>query len=373
MKRFFILLVTLILLNTQSFARSEPDSLREVRTELITQYIDLISSPRRTSGVERRIFDLQNRIISVDNILIEDYFDNAIAARESALKDLQVEYERNKELEKEVDDTNSAWILIVIILVVILVLALLGITLMSVRLKRLKRKLSYVDNDKALIKVQRDNILNLKRELEEYKKQPSAGFSDEGGEDFNERIDEYEKKAGEAHVQIIQLKSEKRQLEEQAEQLSLELENARKEIPADDITEKTDEQRQVLEDQINEARKTIDELSEQNKLMGNDLQNYIRKEQEYQLEIENISKEHNAAIESKQQLENEIKKLKEGNAGVSGSADDSEFRAEIEKLNKKIEIYEEQLKAEEQVRIDFEKQIHEIIADYKKYVDNLFK
>lgn len=372
MKRFFIPLAILLLLNTQSFARSEPDSLREVRTELITQYIDLISSPRRTPGAERRIFDLQNRIITVDNILIEDYFDNAIAARESALKDLQVEYERNKELEKEVNDVNSAWILIVIILVVILVLSLLGITLMAVRLKRLKRKLSFVDNDKALIKVQRDNIMKLKNELDQYKKQPPADYA-ETDEEFNEKIAEYEKKASEAHVQIIQLKSEKRQLEEKAEQLSEQLENARKETPTNDNVEKTADQHQVLEDQINEGRKTIDELSEQNKLMGNDLQNYIRKEQEYQMEMEIISKELYAAIDSKQQLENELKELKNEYAGKPGLPDDSEAQAEIEKLNKKIEIYEEQLKAEEQARIDFEKQIHEILADYKKYIDSLFK
>lgn len=372
MKRFFIPLAILILLNTHSFARSEPDSLREIRTELITQYIDLISSPRRTPGVESRIFDLQNRIITVDNILIEDYFDNAIEARESALKYLQVEYERNKELEKEVDDLNSAWILIIIILLVLLVLGLISITIMAVRLKKLKRKTSYIDNDKALIKVQRDNILKLKNELDEYKKQLSPDAADKD-EKFNERIAEYEKKAGDAHIQIIQLKNEKKQLEEKAEQLSQQLENVQKETSSGDNTEKTDKLITELKDQLSEARKTIDELSEQNKLMGNDLQNYIRKEQEYQIEMENISKELNDAIDSKQKLENELKELKDEYAEKTGLPDDSEAQAEIEKLNKKIEIYEEQLKAEEQARIDFEKQTHEILADYKKYIDNLFK
>lgn len=372
MKKFFIPLAILLLLNIQSFAISEPDSLIEIRTELITQYIDLISSPRRTPGVESRIFDLQNRIITIDNILVEDFFDNAIVARESALKDLQVEYERNKELEKEIDDLNSAWILIIIVLVVLLVLALLSITIMAVRLKKLKRKINFVNNDKALIKMQRDNIINLKNELEEYKKQPSPDSADRDKE-IDEKIAEYEKKAGDAHIQIIQLKNEKKQLEEKAEQLSQQLENAQKEIITGDNAEKTDEPHTELENKLNEARKTIDELSEQNKLMGNDLQNYIRKEQEYQIEMENISKELDAVIDSKQQTENELNTLQEEYVGKSNQEHDPAAQVEIEKLKKKIEIYQEQLKAEEHARIDFEKQIHEILADYKKYIDNLFE
>ncbi len=370
MKTFFSYAVLSIILLFQvqiGFAGAEQDSLRLKRTELITQYIDLISSPRSSRGVERQIFDLQNRIISVDNLLLEDYFDNAIIARENALRDLQIEYERNKELEKKIDELNTAGLVIIIVLIILLIIALAIITFLAMRIKKHKHKLRFINDDKSLIKIQRDNILKLKEELEKVKNTvPSLDNSEL--EKLNSKIDEHEKKAGEAHIQIIQLKNEKNQLQEKLEQLES------KEFSEKSEFEDTSEQNQQivseLKNQLDQAKKTVDELSEQNSIMGVELQNYIQQERNYQNEIERIGTELNHALQQKEDIQ---RKLDDTTSKLENSQSSfTDQTPEIDKLKKKIIIYEEQLKAEEKARIDFERQINEILDDYKKYIDNLF-
>jgi chromosome segregation ATPase len=364
----FLICSFILLTHMQGFARSEQDSLRLKRTELISQYIELISNPRRSPGVERQIFDLQNRIITVDNVLLEDFFDNAITARENALRDLQVEYERNKELEKKIEDMNSAGILIIIVLVVLLMITLAIITFLAMRIKKHRRKLGFIENDKALIKIQRDNILKLKEELEELRKTtPVEG--DPESEKLKEKIAEYEKKAGESHVQLIQLKSEKRQLEEKMNQLQTEGVHQSPESIA--AAEQNQEEMLHLKNQLDESQRNIEELSQQNKILGDELQNYIEKEQNYQAEIEKIGNELSQTLQQKEEIQRELEGSRDGLINTEFS--DSDQTTEIEKLNQKIEIYKERLAAEENARNDFEKQINQILDDYKKYIDKLFE
>lgn len=368
MKSFFITIAILLLLNIQSFAMSEPDSLRQKRTELITQYIELISNPRRSPGVERQIFDLQNRIITVDNVLLEDFFDNAIIARENALRDLQIEYERNKELEKKIEDMNSVGFLIIIVLIVLLMITLAIITFLALRIKKHKRNLGFIENDKALIKIQRDNILKLKQELEDLKKNtPTPDHSEL--EKLSNKIAEYDKKAGESHVQIIQLKSEKSQLQEKLEKLQSNLVAGSPE--PESVTEQNQEEIMHLKNQLDEAQITIDELSQQNKIMGNELQNYIQQDHNYNAEIEKIGTELTHTLQQKEEIQKELENTRDHLKNQESTLVDPS--PEIEKLNKKIEIYKERLVAEENARTDFEKQINKILEDYKKYIDNLFQ
>ena len=366
MRSFIFFISLFLLLQMQSYATSESDSLRQKRTELITQYIDLISNPRRSPGVERQIFDLQNRIITVDNVLLEEYFDNAIIARENALRDLQIEYERNKELENKIEDVNSAGFLIIIVMIILLMITLAIITFLAMRIKKHKRSLGFLENDKALIKIQRDNILKLKEELEDLKKNaPSADHSEL--EKLNNKITEYEKRAGEYHVQIIQLKSEKRQLQEKLEQLQSNIVPESPESPA--ATDQNQEELMHLKNQLDHAQKTINELSQQNKIMGNELQNYIQQEHNYHNEIERIGIELNNAVQRKEEIRKELDETRNRLENSESSVMDQ--TPEIEKLKKKIEIYEERLAAEEKTRLDFERQINEILDDYKKHIDNL--
>jgi chromosome segregation ATPase len=370
MKTFFSFLICCLILFTQlqSFAVSEQDSLRLKRTDLITQYIELISNPRRSPGVERQIFDLQNRIITVDNVLLEEFFDNAITARENALRDLQIEYERNKELEKKIEDMNSVGFLIIIVLIVLLMITLVIITFLALRIKKHKSKLGFLENDKALIKIQRDNIIKLKGELEELKKNTPAADDGEA-EKLKEKIAEYEKKAGESHLQLIQLKSEKRQLEEKLEQIQTgESHQSPESIKA---AEQNQEELIQLRNQLDQAQRTIDELSQQNKIMGNELQNYIQQDHSYNSEIERIGSELNNALQEKEEIKKELENTRDHLKNQETSFVDPS--QEIEKLNKKIEIYKERLAAEENARTDFEKQINKILEDYKKYIDNLFQ
>ena len=369
MKTFlsYMILCFILLSNLQSFARSEQDSLRQKRTELITQYIELISSPRRSPGVERQIFDLQNRIITVDNVLLEDYFDNAITARENALRDLQIEYERNKELEKKIEDVNSAGFMIVIVLIILLMITLAIITFLAIRIKKHRRSLGFLENDKALIRIQRDNILKLKEELEELKKDAPVADNSELNK-LKSKIAEYEKKAGESHVQLIQLKSEKRQLQEKLDQMQSE--DVPRSSELKDSPEQEQEELLQLKNQFEQDQKTINELSQQNNIMGNELQNYIKQEHNYHAEIERIGSELNNSLHQKEEIQKELEFTKEILKKSESSFTDQ--APEIEKLNKKIEIYEERLAAEEKARINFERQINEIIDDYKKYIDNLF-
>ncbi|MBW6478212.1 MAG: hypothetical protein K0B37_02220 [Bacteroidales bacterium] len=365
---YFLICSLFVLTHLQSFARSEQDSLRLKRTELISQYIDLISNPRRSAGVERQIFDLQNRIISVDNVLLEDFFDNAIDARENALRDLQIEYERNKELEKKIEDMNSAGFLIIIVLMILLMITLALITFLAMRIKKQKRNLGFIENDKALIKIQRDNILKLKDELEELKNNPPM-TEDAEAEKLKDRIAEYEKKAGETHVQLIQLKSEKRQLEEKLNQLQTEGVSEKPESTA--AIEQNREELINLKNQLEQAQRNINDLSEQNKIMGSELQNYIQREQNYQAEIEKIGIELSQTLQHKEEIQNELESTRDQMKSAEFSVSDQ--TPEIEKLNQKIEIYKERLAAEENARTDFEKQINQILDDYKKYIDKLFQ
>ena len=366
MRTFIFFISFFLLLQMQSFAMSESDSLRQKRTELITQYIDLISSPRRSPGVERRIFDLQNRIIAVDNVLLEEYFDNAIIARENALRDLQIEYERNKELEKKIEDVNSAGFLIIIVMIILLMITLAIITFLAMRIKKHKRSLGFLENDKALIKIQRDNILKLKEELEDLKKNAPVADNSELDK-LKSKIAEHDKKAGESHVQVIQLKSEKRQLQEKLEQLQS---NALPGIPESAAAaEQNQEELMQLKNQLDQAQKTINELSQQNKIMGRELQNYIQQEHNYHIEIERIGIELNNALQRKDEIRKELDETRNRLENSESSVPDQ--TPEIEKLKKKIEIYEKRLAAEEKTRLDFERQINEILDDYKKYIDDL--
>ncbi|TVQ88517.1 MAG: hypothetical protein EA393_08625 [Bacteroidetes bacterium] len=354
----------LLFISLKTYGSNETDSLRQKRSDLITQYIDIISIPRSSPGTERRIFDLQNRIITIDNVLIDDHFENAIASREIALRELQAEKQKTAELQQKIDAHTSLAIIIAVIFIALLILALIFITILSVKNKGLRKKVNLINNDKALIKMQRDNILKLQEEIEFYKNQTPDDHQNEI-EKLQQKLAEQEKNAGEMHVENIRLKSEKRQLEEKIEDLTNKSADSSSDIS--DSAEAIEELEQ-LRNQLNETRQLADNLTEQNRIMSQELERTMENEKIKNSDNDQIRHELESLAAEKQRLTAQLEQTKQTLEKVNEEPD-----IEIIKLQKKIEIYEEQLKAEEKARQDFEKQINKILSEYKEHINSLLK
>ena len=367
MRNFFIFLTcgVFLFISIKSYGSNETDSLRQKRNDLITQYIEIISSPRTSPGTERRIFDLQNRIITIDNVLIDDHFENALASREIALRELQAEKQRNAELQQTLEAQTSLATIIAIILIALLILSLIFITTLSIKNKRLRKKVNLINNDKALIKMQRDNIMKLQEEVENYKKQTPDEQQIEKGQ-LQQKLADQEKKAGEMHVENIRLKSEKRQLEEKIEELEKKV-NEPVPIDTTDPSEADDKLTQ-LQTKLNETRQLADNLTEQNRLMSQELERSMENEKIKNADNEQLRHELEALAAEKQRLSAQLEQTQQTLEKVNYEPD-----IEIFKLQKKIEIYDEQLKAEEKARQDFEKQINKILSEYKEHINSLLK
>ena len=366
-----------ILLLSPSLA-GELDSLLNARQELQTRYTELIGSPRTSPATERQIFDLQNSIINLDNMLLEEYLQGALSEREEAVAQLQksrqeLQEQKKQNLTEQQSNENFIRLGKIIIggLILLMIIALIIITHLAVKVKKSGSAGEKQKVAQNLLESYKAKNRELHAEIDKLKKSAPApaALKNEPPGKLEEKVAEMEKRAGEMHIQIIQLKSDKQKLEEE---LTKQQKATPQTMAPEKITEKPQppaggrEEVLILEHQLSDARAMLEDLTEKNQLIGEELQKNIELEQRLKIDNEKL----------KQQLQQQESTQKESantsSQFISPSAEIVEQKQkEISKLQQKIEIYREQLKAEEQARETFEKQINNILAEYKAFIDRL--
>lgn len=352
-----IILSVFLLFPVSLESNNSLDSLLDTRASLVDQYREIISSPRASPDTERRIFYLQNQIIETDDVLLEMHLqalqqENLLlkqSLQEAQLRQLDAEKEASR-ANKELTDQQRLFYGVSGTLFLLVVLFLSLTTVYSVRNRKLKSRIQEADRAAR-------QPASRSASGEKPSEQQAADLSSlQEAEQLRGRVAELESQARENHIRIIGLKSEKQKLEDQLQTL----EANRPSSPLQPM-EKDDPERLVLEHQLTEARAMLEDLTDKNKILSQELEKTIQAEKNLIEEISSVKQEAEEAKSHKQELMRQLK-IAQGSLMQSTRAQTDDKRAE--KLEKQIEIYREQLQAEQTVREKFEKDIYAILEAY---------
>ncbi len=372
-----ILLILAISKWTAAQSHEAVDSIMEVRQDMQRQYEELISSTRESPQTDQLVFDLQNRIIATDNILLQEHLGVVLNDFDS-ISDVNLEktqlYEElereNSLLKRQQEELSTISTIVTISLGVLIIVLIVVIIVFVKRIKKLKK----ITQSTILPRDEKQHYEKKIKELEEkLAKKPSAAANDTSEiKELRKTIEEYEKKAGENHIKIIQLKSEKQKLEEQLRNREAEQLPKNQTDKTHVTNNRTDSELLILEHQLSEARANLEDLTEKNKMIAEELTKLIEQEKNAQNENQKLQNETEELKKQKQDL---IQQLE--NAPVSNQEKPQSIKAiqehemETNKLKKKIDIYEQRLRQEEKLRIRFEKEVYQIIDDFKEQIRNM--
>jgi hypothetical protein len=362
----------LVLSHPRSSA-NDLDSLLNLRRELRIEYNELISSPRSSPNTENQIFYLQNRIIENDDVLIEDYLSQALQDATDAVREKNEANDqylmvrrRNQQIEGELTELNSVielqFVSLIVAVLIIIVLAILFIlkTRSQIRSNKKNKHTKY-----EIDEYERKNK-DLQKEIDILKK--TTQDNHKNNLVITNQLKENEKKLEENHLRIIQLQSENQKLKQELFQMETR-ENEESDFKSVDnyISE---EDALKLENQLNEAKNSLELLKETNSSLSNEVEILLQKEQTLQKDNSNFQHEISDLKEQIKKLQEEIEKheIPETIKASHISVNESE---EISKLKSIIDVYKDRLNKEEQTREEFEKDVNEILKGYQDYIDNL--
>ncbi len=179
----------------------------------------------------------------------------------------------------------------------------------------------------------------------------------------------FEKKTSDMHLQIIRLKNEKQQLQENINQLI----SANQSNEISEYNNKILELREeiiIMDHHLSDCRAMLEDFVEKNKLLGEELQKTLDREKN--LESENLK-----VIKELEEIKAQNIYLSEENENLNNRVLDSFDQhdpvreEELMKMNRQLQILQEQLDAEERARLYFERQIKQILEDYKNTIAKL--
>ncbi|MFP4287776.1 MAG: hypothetical protein ACLFQS_00845 [Bacteroidales bacterium] len=179
----------------------------------------------------------------------------------------------------------------------------------------------------------------------------------------------FEKKTSDMHLQIIRLKNEKQQLQENINQLI----SANQSNEISEYNNKILELREeiiIMDHHLSDCRAMLEDFVEKNKLLGDELQKTLDREKNLESENLKVIRELEEIKSHNVQLSEENDKL---NTRILESFQEQDpiREEELIKMNRQLQILQEQLDAEERARLYFEKQIKQILEDYKNSIARL--
>jgi hypothetical protein len=365
LSKLFFLILIFCLLSVSGLSSQNLDSILDARQNLRNEYNELISSPRTSPNTENQIFYLQNRIIENDDMIIDNYMRDAIREKNEANDLYNMFRIKNQKLEAELAEISSFIELLTLALIISILIIIILTILLIIKIRGSSRKAQKSKYEEADINTYKKRINDLEVELDNLKKSKTHEGSEI--EDLRIIIEEYEKKANENHLRIIQLKNDNQKLIEETEQLRNSLLTAQPgsshEISNAEIL--------ALEHQLHEARANLEILTETNSSLSQELEQLIHRERELDEEKIKFQDEINDLKKQKEELAIELKNVLEitnENEQFQLAAD---HETKTEKLNAKIEIYKNRLEKEEKARQKLEKEVYDILKQYQDYIDNL--
>jgi hypothetical protein len=359
------LILIFCLLSVSGLSSQDLDSILDARQNLRSEYDELISSPRTSPNTENQIFYLQNRIIENDDMIIDNYMREAIREKNEANDLYNVIRIKNQKLEAELTEVSSFVELLTLALIISILIIIILTILLIIKIRWNSRKAKENKSEGIVISTYKKRINELEVELENLNKTKIREGSEI--EDLRIIIEEYEKKANENHLRIIQLKNDNQKLIEETQQLRNSLLAAQpglsQEISNAEIL--------ALEHQLHEARANLEILTETNNSLSQELEQLIHRERELDEEKIKFQDEINDLKKQKEELALELKNVLELTNENEQFQLPADHETEKEKLNAKIEIYKNRLEKEEKARQKLEKEVYDILKQYQDYIDNL--
>jgi hypothetical protein len=335
------LIATLLIFSLFNSANANSlDELIKDRQSLLNEYDSIISTAKAHPDTDRRVFDLQNRIIAIDNFIIVDQFIKQI--------------EDNKKLEKDYDDLMLYLYIAAGATAFFLLLFIIFVGLYAGVKRRSKKSFGQIADLQTLLESYQKDIAQLSEECESYKKK-NRDASDKIYK-LEERVSDFDKRGAANHMEMIRIKSENSKLKEQLES------SGGSKLEGGSYSRFDDEKIAELNQTIELKESQIRELNDKIEVLMGEL---------------NFSEvEFNKKIETEVALTNELESLKKELMAVklSGSSDEpvrnneknneiDDLIREIEKLRKDNNCLADMVKAAEELQKDLAQEIADLEDD----------
>lgn len=340
------------------------DSLLNEREKLIQEHNELISTARTSPATDRKVFELQNKLLALDSFIIDDQF-------LSKAQNLKAVQDQVTELE---DDYETLLMLFYIVAAAALVfLILFFIFLASYTGARKKSKLS------------QNQVLDLQKMLEEYSNELSVIADDRDKYKRNEyevdkmkeklqiQIEDYERRGSTNHIEMIRLKSENSKLADEIKDLK-EKQTTTSISDNSEIAAKLIRLEKELEEKDDTITEYVEKLNElKNLLEMSEIESNKKEEDEVALQNELDSLKKELAIKEKEinsntteDLKNEINRLRTENKELSDLLKAAEqvqndLLAEKEDLSVKETASSEEAADADNLRTVLNEQIEELM------------
>lgn len=344
--RQLTVIALIFIAQTLSLSASSLDGLINDRKSLVQEYDSLISTAKAHPDTDRRVFDVQNRIIAIDNFIINDQF---IASIES-----------NKKLEEEYEDLTLYFLIAGAVAAFFLIMFIIFLALYSGIKRKTKRSFGQMDDMHMLLESYKNDVMQLSAEAESLKKNLKEAVDRKA--DLENRVADYDKRGAANHIEMIRIKSENAKLQEQINKYeksdsdvhsSQVVNNEQFEIQISNL-KKTIEEKDGI---ISEMRDKIENLDSMLKLSETEVNKNMESEVAMQNELEELKKE---LLELRNKEYNQV-------AEVPTSNDNSEviesLEKEIQKLKMDNDCLNDMVKAAEELQKDLAQEISSLEND----------
>ena len=345
-----------VLISNNSYAGSI-DSLLNEREKLVEQYNMLISTARTSAATDRQIFDYQNRIIAIDNFLIDDQF----------VRDLKENKTYKSKYSKLEDKHDDLWILFYVVggvAIVMLVLFIVFAIMYSGAKKRVMPYLLQFDELNMLLDSYINDIERLNNENEQNKFRARDAATELTK--LQTQVDDFDRRGAANHIEMVRIKSENTKLQEKIAQLESTDSNTADLDLLNERNKKIEEQNNIITEKGQEINLLIERIENiDNKLKLAEEEHNKKDEVELALknEMEELNKEL-ALLKSSIEEASDIKSNESGNEGVQ------DLEKEIENLKEDNRCLNEMLKAAEQLQKDLAQDLAETKENTSKTDDS---
>jgi len=343
-------MVLLFIAQTLSLQANSLEGLMNDRQKLVLEYDSLISTAKAHPDTDRRIFDLQNRIIAIDNFIINDQF---IASIESG-----------KKLEAELEAENEELTLYFLIAggaaAFFLILFIIFVALYSGVKRKTKRSFGQMDDMHMLLESYKNDMMRISEEAASLKKNLNDAIERKAA--LENKVEDFDKRGAANHIEMIRIKSENAKLIEQIEKL----EKSSVDIPIHETINQ-----EQFNSQISELNKIIQEKDSSISVL-------LEKNDNLESLLKLSETEVNKNMESEIAIKNELEELKKEllelrNREIASDSDNSisdnskeiieNLENEVQKLKKDNYCLNDMLKAAEELQKDLAQEISELEND----------
>ncbi|MFW5792744.1 MAG: hypothetical protein ACOCWC_00570 [Bacteroidota bacterium] len=316
---------------------SSLDSLIKERETLLLEYNELISTARTSPATDRKVYDMQNKIIAIDSFIIDDQFigkAEGLKAAQDEVTKLEDDYETLLQLFYLVAGVGLLFLILFFLFLGLYIGAKKGKKMLMLRLNDAQRLLEAYKDDLYEISIDRDNYRKLAEESAEHAYK------------YKSQLGDYERRGSTNHVEMIRLKSENTKLNEELEH-----------IKSNQISGKDNNVNEVINEEVSKQKNIIEEKNREIEVLNEQISEI--KDQLNLSEIENNKKEEDEVA-----LQNELDSLKKELLDRSIDNTDDEqhsnnLKAEIKMLRAENSELVELLEAAKQVQNDLTQEIQD--------------